>query len=725
MRERSEERPALPHKFCTNCGRKLEWSAKFCDFCGKAQPPVETFAPAGPSSGPDPAPGPLPRTEPAAGPEPGGFNPMPGGETVPLPPEADPGFTPGPGPDPAPGPLPRTEPAAGPGPGGFNPMPGGETVPLPPEADPGFAPGPGPDPEPGPLPRTEPAAGPGPGGFNPMPDPGPNPMPGPERFNPLPGPGGFNPMPGTGPYNGYGPDPSATVPLDFQPGATVRPGELRSMTPPPPPPPKKKSRKWFVIIPIVVILGILAALAALHFYNEYQKDQEYQSQLDTGLRFLGDGDYEEAILAFEAAIDIRPRADAYLGRGDAYMGLGRYRDAQKDYETALELDPKNPEVYLALAKVYLERGREKDALNILEQGFSETGDQRLSDWLEELKRLYGGNSSLSGAVSEYLREGGTALLPGATVRLYVEVDGEPKLGRAETTDGEGRFSMTGLAAGTYELHVDAEEHIGIETTETLTDGEDAYTELFLMIPETREVSRGSTGEISARVTNALNGDAVAGATVTLRSGWNNETGRAAATAVTDQYGVFTIEDLSFGYFTAETSAEDFSPAYHNVAVLPDGFQSEWNLPMSPVLAEGETRIVLTWNEYPEDLDSHLVGSDFHVYYSDQNSYDSLGRHRVNLDLDDTTSYGPETITIYQGVDGVYTYSVHDYTNGGSTQSTKLSESGATVRVYQGAGVVAEYHIPAGVPGTTWRVFRIHEDGRIETVNTVDYNYPSE
>ena len=719
MRERNEERPALPHKFCTSCGRKLEWSAKFCDFCGKAQPPVETFAPAGPSSGPDPALGPIPRTEPAAGPGPGGFNPMPGGETVPLPPEADPGFTPGPGPDPAPGPIPRTEPAAGPGPGGFNPMPGGETVPLPPEADPGFAPGPGPDPAPGPIPRTEPAAGPEPGGFNPMPEPGPNPMPGPERFNPLPGPGGFNPMPGTGPYNGYGPDPSATVPLDFQPGATVRPGELRSMTPPPPPPPKKKSRKWFVIIPIVVILGILAALAALHFYNEYQKDQEYQSQLDTGLRFLGDGDYEEAILAFEAAIDIRPRADAYLGRGDAYMGLGRYRDAQKDYETALELDPKNPEVYLALAKVYLERGREKDALNILEQGFSETGDQRLSDWLEELKRLYGGNSSLSGAVSEYLREGGTALLPGATVRLYVEVDGEPKLGRVETTDGEGRFSMTGLAAGTYELHVDAEEHIGIETTETLTDGEDAYTELFLMIPETREVSRGSTGEISARVTNALNGDAVAGATVTLRSGWNNETGRAAATAVTDQYGVFTIEDLSFGYFTAETSAEDFSPAYHNVAVLPDGFQSEWNLPMSPVLAEGETRIVLTWNEYPEDLDSHLVGSDFHVYYSDQNSYDSLGRHRVNLDLDDTTSYGPETITIYQGVDGVYTYSVHDYTNGGSTQSTKLSESGATVRVYQGAGVVAEYHIPAGVPGTTWRVFRIHEDGRIETVNTVD------
>ena len=306
----------------------------------------------------------------------------------------------------------------------------------------------------------------------------------------------------------------------------------------------------------------------------------------------------------------------------------------------------------------------------------------------------------------------------------MEVAGEQRLAQVETTDGEGGFSMTGLAAGTYELHVDAEEHIGIETTETLAEEEDIYTELFLMIPETREVRRGSTGELSARVTNALNGDPVADAYITLRPGWNNQTGHAAATAVTDSYGDFTIEDLSFGYYTAETSAEDFSSAYHNVAVLPSGFQSEWNLPMSPVLAEGETRIVLTWNEHPRDLDSHLVGSDFHVYYSSQNSYDSLGRHRVNLDLDDTDSYGPETITIYQGVDGVYTYSVYDYTNGGSRQSTRLSESGATVRVYQGAGVVAEYHIPAGVPGTTWRVFRIHEDGSIETVNTVDYNYPA-
>ncbi len=491
------------------------------------------------------------------------------------------------------------------------------------------------------------------------------------------------------------------------------------------PPEKKKFQKRFVIIPIAVVLGILAVLAALHFYNEYQKNEEYQLNLETGLRFLSEGNYEEAILAFDAAIEISPRADAYLGLGDAYTALGDYRSAQSDYEAALELDPKNPEVYLALANVYLERGRPKDAISILEQGVEETNDERLSQWLEELNRLYNGNSSLSGAVSEYLREGGTALLPGATVRLYFELDGELRLGRSETTDSEGGFSMTGLAAGTYVLHVDAEEHIGIETTETLSEEEDAYTELFLMIPETRDVRRGETGSLSARVTNALNGEAVPGATVTLRPGWNNRTGRVANTAVTDDYGVFTMDELSFGYYTAETSAENFSPTYHNVAVLPNGFQSEWNLPMSPVLAEGETRIVLTWNEAPRDLDSHLVGSNFHVYFNSRDHYDSQDRHRVNLDLDDVDSYGPETITIYQGVDDVYIYSVYDYTNGsGEGSSTKLSGSGATVRIYQGSGMVAEYHVPTGMSGNTWCVFRIHGNGTIETVNTVDNNYPS-
>ena len=49
-------------------------------------------------------------------------------------------------------------------------------------------------------------------------------------------------------------------------------------------------------------------------------------------------------------------------------------------------------------------------------------------------------------------------------------------------------------------------------------------------------------------------------------------------------------------------------------------------------------------------------------------------------------------------------------------------SGATVRVYQRDGLTATYHIPTGIVGTTWTVFRIHSDGTLEPVNAIDNTY---
>lgn len=498
-------------------------------------------------------------------------------------------------------------------------------------------------------------------------------------------------------------------------------------SPEPPPQKPRKKKKVGLIIAVVVLLAAAVA-GALFAGHLYQRNQEFKSLLETGFRYLEDGNYREAILAFNAAIDINPKSmDAYLGRGDAHMGLEEYGDAVDDYTEALSLKKDDPEVYLSLANAYMELGDTDEAMRVLEEGANATGDDRLSDWAGELERLRSGSSSLSGAVSEYRANGDTALLPDARIRLYVDVDGTSRLARLAVSDEEGGFSMQGLAAGDYELRVDAEDHIGIQTVETLEDGEDSYTQLFLMIPETRAVRKGELGSLSARITNALNGEPVSDAQVVLRSDWNNRSGRVAATAFTDENGEFTVGDLEFGYYTAETSANNFVTTYHNIAVLPEDFSTEWSLPMTPLLDEGETRIVLTWNELPYDLDSHLVSDSFHVFYEDQNGYDANGVHRANLDWDDVESYGPETVTIYNGADSVYTYSVFDYTNGNGWGDGigSLATSGATVRVYQRDGMVAEYHVPTQSGGVNWTVFRIYPDGRLETVNTVDYGYPGE
>ena len=63
----------------------------------------------------------------------------------------------------------------------------------------------------------------------------------------------------------------------------------------------------------------------------------WQEQYDLGMRYLNEGNYQEAVIAFEAAIEIDPkRSEAYLGAADAYVGLGDYASARKILEDGLD-----------------------------------------------------------------------------------------------------------------------------------------------------------------------------------------------------------------------------------------------------------------------------------------------------------------------------------------------------------------------------------------------------
>ena len=97
---------------------------------------------------------------------------------------------------------------------------------------------------------------------------------------------------------------------------------------------------------------------------------------------------------------------------------------------------------------------------------------------------------------------------------------------------------------------------------------------------------------------------------------------------------------------------------------------------------------------------------------------------ANLDTDDTSSYGPETITITERIYGTYTYAVHNYSNRNNSSSDALSFSGAVVRVFMGSAQVAEYHVPTDQVGTYWTVFQIDSAERITPINTVSNTKPA-
>lgn len=123
------------------------------------------------------------------------------------------------------------------------------------------------------------------------------------------------------------------------------------------------------------------------------------------------------------------------------------------------------------------------------------------------------------------------------------------------------------------------------------------------------------------------------------------------------------------------------------------------------------RIVLNWGASPKDIDSYLSYSGGYVFFSNKDS------SQANLDVDDTNSYGPETITITRKEQGKkYVYAVYNYSDSELINNPNLSNvSNAKVFIYIGDTLIKTYTMPTGYKGNIWIPFLIDEMGNIVTV----------
>lgn len=110
----------------------------------------------------------------------------------------------------------------------------------------------------------------------------------------------------------------------------------------------KNIKIWIAAAVVLIAVVVIGALA----FSGGGGADRFQEQLELGQRYLEEMDYEQAVVAFTAAIEIDPRnADAYLGLADAYAGMG-------------DLDA---------------------AIAALEEGYELTGDERLRDYIDALQ----------------------------------------------------------------------------------------------------------------------------------------------------------------------------------------------------------------------------------------------------------------------------------------------------------------------------------------------------
>jgi len=136
-------------------------------------------------------------------------------------------------------------------------------------------------------------------------------------------------------------------------------------------------RKLIIISSLLVFLLIGGVALAQNITTSRIKEG-----LSLGNKYLSDGKYEEAILAFQKVIKIQSKnIEARVGMAKAYVKLGRTEEATKILKEAISINPKKVGPYLELSQIYFDLGNFKDSADILCTGYKYTEQSIFEDQL--------------------------------------------------------------------------------------------------------------------------------------------------------------------------------------------------------------------------------------------------------------------------------------------------------------------------------------------------------
>lgn len=314
-----------------------------------------------------------------------------------------------------------------------------------------------------------------------------------------------------------------------------------------------------------------------------------------------------------------------------------------------------------------------------------------------------------GAMSGIVSSASTGqTLPGA--KIIVCTTGGKRVCSVKANSA-GRYRLPALAKGTYSIKVRYKGYIVLVFIITIEAGKTTHCENALLVK-----SYSGNGTATGTICSATTGRPIAGAKLVFRKGWNNTTGDVVGTCWSSSTGGYSAS-LPAGYYTVVITCDGYIVTFINV-VIGKGTISGQNGVVNPIGKNvSNYRAVLTWGYLPYDLDSHLVstgtGGSYHVCFGSKNGFVS-GAQKANLDVDDTSSYGPETVTFKVAKNRSYVYFVEQYSRDG-----KLPTSSAKVRLYKGNKLIRTYTVRSTGDGRFWNVFKI-VNGKVSDVETITY-----
>ncbi|HSS35818.1 MAG TPA: carboxypeptidase regulatory-like domain-containing protein [Patescibacteria group bacterium] len=175
-----------------------------------------------------------------------------------------------------------------------------------------------------------------------------------------------------------------------------------------------------------------------------------------------------------------------------------------------------------------------------------------------------------------------------------------------TTDADGAYSLTGVAAGDHQVTFSGGGYANVVRSQTVIAGGTFTIDVALALP----------GDVSGRVYDVATGTSIAGATVTFPGG----------STTTDAGGQYTITGLPAGAQPMSAAAIGFVSANANPTVVAgSSVTQDFALTRSATYITGEVRDALTTNTIAgATVETSVNGGQVSVLT------DSLGRYKIDV-----------------------------------------------------------------------------------------------
>lgn len=154
-----------------------------------------------------------------------------------------------------------------------------------------------------------------------------------------------------------------------------------------------KGKNYLNLLGMLLLILILLTACS----NTWQKHYEL------GNKYLSEGNYEEAIIEFTAAIEIDEKnSDAFEQRGSTYLLLAEMAKADRDVFTeltkneleqkaeadflqAIEIGTEQENTFLRLGEFYQEKEKFDVCLEVLEKGYERTKSTEIKQFMDEVR----------------------------------------------------------------------------------------------------------------------------------------------------------------------------------------------------------------------------------------------------------------------------------------------------------------------------------------------------